>query len=665
MRHLLTLILLACGLDAAERINHAGRILGPEPVVTTPVQFNTAQADAIVAAMQIMPRDNPWNEVVSSRPVHADSNAIISRIRADLVAVNPSRNTLRVFAEMNYTLVPASQPLVNLTIDDYVDESDLNGGTAPVARYPIPAIWPIEGWPSARPGETLSHAQTTDDGGDRHAIAVVPGTNRIYETWRTVLQGGTAWHAACGAIFPLDSNAQRPDGWTSSDAAGLPLFPALIRYDECERGVIEHALRIVVNKSRRAYYYPATHFASSLTGSSYPAMGQRVRLKSSFGIPAGWSKQSKAVAQALKTYGALVADNGGFFSVSACPDDRFPAGCFDQVQTIDINNFEVVTTTGPLEGPRSAGAPTVSAGADQNVALAAGATLSASATGSGLSHQWSLYDAANAPGTATFAAPTALGTTVAFSAAGTYTLMIRSSDGVHTPAYDALVVTVTTVPAGTPPTLGSATATPATVTGTTTALAVSASDDGGEGTLTYTWQATGPASVAFSPNASNAAKAATATFAAAGSYTLTITVTDAGNQTVQGTVPVSVVQTATSLVVSPASAVLETGDVQSFTAIERDQFAAGMPGPVVATWSVSGGGTIAADGLFRAGSASGGPFTVTAQSAPRTANASVVIRSAGTDSSPGSNGSGEGGGCGAGALALLASLGLVALLRRP
>ncbi len=199
MRHLLFLTLLACGLGAAERINHAGRILGPEPVVTSTVLFNTAQADAIVSAMQIMPRDNPWNEVVSGRPVHADSNAIIGRIRADLVAVNSNRNTLFVFAEMNYALVPTSQALVNLTIDDYPDETDLNGGTSPTALYPIPANWPIEGWPSARPGETLSHAQTTDDGGDRHAIAVVPGTNRFYETWRTVLQGGTAWHAACGA----------------------------------------------------------------------------------------------------------------------------------------------------------------------------------------------------------------------------------------------------------------------------------------------------------------------------------------------------------------------------------------------------------------------------------------------------------------------------------
>ncbi len=441
------LILLAAAISAAgaaERINHAGRILGPEPVVTAPILFNTASADAVVAAMQIMPRDNPWNEVVSSRPLHADSAAIMARIRNDLVAVNSNRSTLRVFSEMNFSLLPPAQPLVGIAFLEYPDDSDLNDGTFPNGRYPIPGNWPIEGWPAARNGETLAHAQTVDDGGDRHAIAVVPGQSRIYEVWRCVLTTGTpAWTASNGAFFQLDSNATRPAGLTSGDAAGLPMFPALIRYDECERGVIEHALRIVVNKSRRAYIWPATHYASSLTDASYPAMGQRVRLQGTFTIPDGWSKQSKAVAQALKTYGALVADNGGFFSVSACPDDRFPAGCFDQVQTIDINQFEVVASSGPNEGPRSAGAPTAAAGADLTVARAAGVDLAGSATGSGLSVQWSLYDPLSAPGTATFGAPGSLATHVAFGAPGRYTLMLRVSDGAHTPAYDAVVVTVT------------------------------------------------------------------------------------------------------------------------------------------------------------------------------------------------------------------------------
>lgn len=662
---LILLILAATGLGAAERINHAGRILGPEPVVSTPLLFNTAQADAVVAAMQIMPRDNPWNEVVSGLPVHASSAVIMAQIRADLVAVSSSRNTLRVFPEMNYALVPTTQPLADLLVTDYPDEADLNGGTSPVARYPIPANWPIEGWPSGRPGETLSHAQTTDDGSDRHAIAVSPGTGRIFETWRTVLTAGSpAWQASGGAMFPLDSNDLRPDGWTSADAAGLPMFPALIRYDECERGEIEHALRIVVNKSRRSYVYPATHYASSLTATAYPPMGLRIRLKQSFAIPGSWSQQSRAVARALQTYGALVADNGGFFSVSACPDDRFPAGCFDDVQTIDINQFEAVASTGASEGPRSAGAPTVAAGADQTVALADGAALLATASGSGLTHAWYLYDAANAPGTATFSAPAALATSVSFSAAGTYTLMIRSSDGVHTPAYDAVVITVTTVPAGTPPVLGAVAASPATVGGTTTAVSASASDDGGAANLRYTWQASGPAAVVFSPNGGNAAQAATATFSAAGSYTLTVTVADSGNQSVQGSVAVTVAQTATTLAVTPSSAVVAPGGSQLFTVVRRDQFGAAMSAPPSPSWGVSGGGTIAADGTFQAGQTVGGPYTVTVQAGGLSASAALLVQAAPAGQQSSSGGSGEGGGCGAGALASLVLLAGFALFAR-
>lgn len=434
----------AAPLAAAERINHAGRILGDLPAVAAPTLFNTATADAVVAAMQIMPRDNPWNEDVSARPLHASSAAIMVRIRSDLVAVSSARRTLRVFPEMNYVLVPPGQALADLRVVDYPDESDLNGGTSPVARYPIPANWPIEGWPSGRPGETLEHAQRTDDGGDRHGILVDAAAGRIFETWRTQLTtGAPAWICSGAALFDLASNGLRPDGWTSADAAGLPMFPALIRYDEVQRGEIEHALRVVCYRTRRAYIYPATHYASSLTAADLPAMGQRLRLKAGFSIPAGWSRESQTVARALQRYGALVADNGGFFSVSACPDDRFPSGCFDDVQSIDIDQFEVVAATGPGEGPRSPGAPTVDAGADRTVALAAGASLAAAVAGSGIQVAWYLYDPASAPGTVTFSAPTAAATTAMFSALGVYRLMCRVADGVHTPAFDVVTVTVT------------------------------------------------------------------------------------------------------------------------------------------------------------------------------------------------------------------------------
>src|SRR4029079_12028641 len=135
-------------------------------------------------------------------------------------------------------------------------------------------------------------------------------------------------------------------------------------------GVVEHALRLIVAKTRKAYIYPATHYASSIpaTSTPYPAMGQRLRLKSSFVIPANYTKEERAVLLALQKYGAIVADNGNFFSISVCPDDRFEAHAFDNLSRIDISNFEVISTTGPTEGPRAIGPLNISAGADQSIA---------------------------------------------------------------------------------------------------------------------------------------------------------------------------------------------------------------------------------------------------------------------------------------------------------
>src|SRR5438874_5620100 len=349
----------------SERINQEGRILGPAPVVTAATLFNTPQADAIVSAMQIFPVTNPWNEDISRRPLLANSATMITQLKSDL---SSSRQTLRPFYEMNYVLVPNNQARVTIPFLDYPDESDLDGGVYPNGSYPIPSNMPIETWPRGTGTLTLQQWQmdVTNIGGDRHGIIVAPGAGSIWETWQMKLTT-SGWQSSNGAKFNLNSNALRPAGWTSGDAAGLPMFPAVVRYDECERGMVEHALRIVVAKTRREYIYPATHYASSIpaTSTNYPAMGQRVRLKAGFAIPNSWTIEEKAVLRALKKYGALVADNGGFFSVSVCPDDRFAANAFDHLSTIGISNFEVVQTTGPTEGPRSPGAPSVDAGSDQ------------------------------------------------------------------------------------------------------------------------------------------------------------------------------------------------------------------------------------------------------------------------------------------------------------
>ncbi|MEO8352666.1 MAG: hypothetical protein ABI680_13090 [Chthoniobacteraceae bacterium] len=422
-----------------ERINHEGRILGPEPVVTEPVLFNTPEADAIVSAMQIFPRNNPWNEDITNRPVHANSVAMISQIISDLAS---NRRTLRPFYEMNFVLVPDSQPALSIRFNDYPDESDLDGGTDPNGLYPMPSNLPIETWPRETGGLSLSQWQTdvNDEGGDRHSIIVKPGGGFIWETWQTKRVGG-AWEASNGAKFNLNSNAPRPDGWTSADAAGLPMFPALVRYDECQRGMVEHALRLVVRRSRRAYIYPATHYASSLTGANYPAMGQRLRLKSSFAIPDNWTIHEKAVLRALKKYGAIVADNGNFFSVSVAPDERFPSNAFDHLSTIGIDNFEVIQTTGPNEGPRSPGAPSCDAGPDEYLEPGVSAQLHGSVLPASTAAQvkWSKY---SGPGDVSFTAPTSAETSASFSHPGCYVLMLSAGDGIHTTAFDAVKVDV-------------------------------------------------------------------------------------------------------------------------------------------------------------------------------------------------------------------------------
>ncbi|HKP04681.1 MAG TPA: hypothetical protein VJU77_15115 [Chthoniobacterales bacterium] len=442
MRRLLFLSLIAASAVNAERINHEGRILGPAPVVTAPTLFNTAAADAIVSAMQIMPRENPWNEDISRRPVHPNSEAIIAQITNDLAS---NRRTLRPFYEMNYVLVPDNQPRLTIPFFNYPDESDLDGGTFPNGSYPIPSNLPIETWPRGTGNLTLQQWQqdVNNTGGDRHAIIVAPGAGSIWETWLTKLTTG-GWEASNGAKFNLNSNTLRPAGWTSGDAAGLPMFPAVVRYDECQRGMVEHALRIVVAKTRREYIYPATHYASSIpaTSTNYPAMGQRVRLKSSFVIPETWTIEEKAVLRALKKYGALVADNGNFFSVSVCPDDRFSATAFDHLSTIGISSFEIIQTTGPTEGPRSPGAPSVSAGADQFLEAPANIALSGTVTDpSGQATLlWKLY---SGPAGVVIGNPGQASTTATMNTPGTYTFLLSADDGVHAVAYDAVVVRVT------------------------------------------------------------------------------------------------------------------------------------------------------------------------------------------------------------------------------
>lgn len=423
----------------AERINHEGRILGPLLTVTNAVLFNTNMADAVVSSMQIFPPNNPWNEDISRAPVLPNSADMISKITNDLAV---DRQTLKLFFEMNYVLVPTNQPNVPITFFMYANESD-------PSPYPIPTNMPVETWPRASPTNDLVAWQkdATNYGGDRHSIIVMPGSNLVWETWLTKLTN-TGWRAANGAKFNMNGNTLRTPGWTSADAAGLPMFPALVRYDECQRGMVEHAMRIVVKQTRREYIYPATHFASTNSASltNIPAMGQRLRLKQNFTIPSNWTLEEKAVAKGLKKYGAFVADNGNFFSISVTPDNRWPSGCFNRINSLSITNFEVIQTTGPTNGTRTPHPHVAYAGADFNANTGAPMTLQgyvATFTNFPVTNVWKPY---SGPTNLVFANTNQTNTTVTFNTTGTYTLMLSSDDGVHPIAYDAVVVNVVSNP---------------------------------------------------------------------------------------------------------------------------------------------------------------------------------------------------------------------------
>jgi hypothetical protein len=422
----------------AQRINQEGRILGPLPVVTNAILFDTTNADAVVSAMQIFPVTNPWNEDIHLRPLLTNSDAMIAQINSD---VNSSDRFLELFQEMNFVFVPDNQPLVPFKFVTYPGDSDLNGGTYPSGLYPIPTNLPIESWPTGTGSQTLAQWQT-NTGGDRHSIIVQPGAGFSWEAWTTQLVG-TNWQAGNGAIFNLNSNGLRPDGRTSGDAAGFPMFPALVRYDECERGMVEHACRLVVVHTSPNHIYPATHSITGYTGPNYPAMGQRLRLKASFNIPTNWTKEEKALLLGLKKYGAMVADvSSTFFSISITPDPRW-GNVFSDISSADIaiTNFEVIQSTSTNEGPRSPGAPVADAGPDQTVVPGTAVQLQGAVnyTGTLPAIQWQLY---SGPVGVIFGNSTQTNTTASFSVPGIYILMLSAADGVHAVAYSAVVITV-------------------------------------------------------------------------------------------------------------------------------------------------------------------------------------------------------------------------------
>jgi hypothetical protein len=310
--------------------------------MNAPVLFDTPEADAICSALEVFPPDNPWNLVVEDWPVARNSREMIAAIGGD--------KPLRYNPDMAFVLVPPGQKTVDVKLSAYKGESD-------PGPYPVPENTPIEGWPAwyrrdpKLKGLTLEDAQrgkpTLD--ADRHGIVVDPVNRKLYEFYR-LTRTDAGWSAEQASIFDLSSNKLRPDGWTSSDAAGLPIFPAIVRYDELKRGRVDHAMRITFRNTRKAYVYPATHYASRKIDPNLPRMGERVRLRKDFDT-AKFSPEVRAILEGLKRYGALCADNGLDWSISVAPDERIPE-LHEELRRVKGKDFEVVEPPAGYRPPR-------------------------------------------------------------------------------------------------------------------------------------------------------------------------------------------------------------------------------------------------------------------------------------------------------------------------
>ncbi|HEY4411487.1 MAG TPA: hypothetical protein VGN06_00695, partial [Gaiellaceae bacterium] len=247
----------------------------------------------------IFPANNPWNERVDTLPVATNSAQMIASIGLD-TGLHPDFGSGLYNGQpigIPFDVVSKTTPRSHVAFD-YADESNR-------VAYPIPKTVHIEGGRNST--------------GDRHAILVDKSACRLYELFALYPTPSGGWKAGSGATWSLRSNHVRPAGWTSADAAGLPIFPGLARYDEVARGVIDHALRFTAERTRRAYIYPARHYASSSDDPSLPPMGLRVRLKASVDI-SGFPRQARMVLQALKTYGMILADNGSNWYISGAPN---------------------------------------------------------------------------------------------------------------------------------------------------------------------------------------------------------------------------------------------------------------------------------------------------------------------------------------------------------
>jgi hypothetical protein len=319
---------------------HFGLVDGDAETATGGVDLDDFESwgaigGATLAGCPMFPFDNIWSSPVDQLPVHASSATWVETIGAS-TGVHPDFGSGEwppgsgAPIGIPWIDVPGSQTGLSVSFD-YDDESD-------PGPYPIPADPPIEGGGASD--------------GDRHILVVDRDACVLYELFYAHPQEDGSWTAGSGAIFDLLSHGLRPDGWTSADAAGLPILPGLVRYEEVASGEIRHALRFTVPQTRRAYVWPGRHYASSLTGSQYPPMGQRFRLRGDFSLD-GYSTEIRVILQALKTYGMMLADNGSAWYLSGAPDENWDNDVLHELGNVTGSDFEAVDVSSLTTDPDS------------------------------------------------------------------------------------------------------------------------------------------------------------------------------------------------------------------------------------------------------------------------------------------------------------------------
>jgi hypothetical protein len=558
-----------------------------------------ARAQQVIGGCPVLPANNIWNTPVDTLPVLSNSTTMINTIgastgfHADFGSGTWNGGPIGI----PFVTVPGSQAKYPATFL-YDDESD-------PGPYAVPLNAPIEGGSNAT--------------GDRHAIAIDTDNCILYELYRAFPQT-SSWTADSGAIFDLRSNALRPSTWTSADAAGLPIMPGLVTYEEVLSGEIKHAIRFTVPQTRREFVWPARHYASSLTGTQYPRMGERFRLKASFD-PSPFPADVQVILRAMKKYGIMLADNGSAWFISGKPDSRWNNDNLRTFSQLRGSDFEAVDATvlrisADSGEARQSGVSVAVAPASASVRVGHAQAFTATVTGESSSVAWSVNDVAG--GNSTVGLIDAQGLYTAPSAVPSpATVTVRATSS---PSSASGAATVTIIPL---PTISSVSPSPVPV---------------GSFTLTVDGAGFTPGAVVSFDGAALAtafvsSTRATATGnapAAKASVPVTVSTTDGE---VSNTVSVAIVAApAVVVTISPTSASVRTRQNQQFTATVQNA------SNTAVTWKVNGitggnssVGTISASGLYRAPSNLPNPATVTVSATSvadptKSASATVTVR---------------------------------------